>query len=148
MVREGYNVITLDAETLDELKQAQDEGGYRSIPETIRALLKNRATDIDHWIELILPLVNEEADPFSFVMLDLKATRRQVKELYNLLEKVDNRVSQGKDVTPNDFESEVGRIFNTNDYHITASIVSALSKQRRFDALCRHMKKAGMNLSS
>ena len=147
MVREGYNSITLDEDTMDRLKQIQSEEGYQTIPETIRHLLENSKVDILHKIELLMKLVDSDRDPFCFLMLEYEATRKQVEAVYDLMNKIDDDIRKGKDVHHGAFEREVYRIFPKyrGQYHFAEAIVGTLGKQRHWVAVYEYMKKNGMN---
>ena len=147
MVREGYNSITLDEDTMDRLKQIQNEEGYQTIPETIRRLLDNSNIDILHKIELLMNLVDSDRDAFSYLMLESEATRKQVKAVYDLMKKTDDDIKKGIDVSHSAFEKEVYRIFPKyrGDYHFAESIVGVLGKQSPWIGVCEYMKKNGMN---
>ncbi len=150
MVREGYNSITLDEDTMSRLREVQEEGSYKTIPETIRALLLNKKSEIDHKIELLMRLVkdNPENDDFAYLLLEIGATEEQEKKIYDWMDATEKKIREKKDVTHNDFEREIYKIFPTRhgDYHLAENIVGIFGRQKRWVLVYQHMKKDGMNI--
>ncbi len=146
MAKEGYTNITLDADTLTRLKKAQQQGNYKTTPETIRALLAKR--DTEYKIELLMRLVDPERDEFAYLMLEVDATEEQEKAIYDLMDKTAKAIAESKEVPHSEFEKEVYIIFSNKrgDYHFAENLISILNKYGRWKSVYNHMKKSGMNI--
>ena len=147
MVREGYNSISLDDDSILGLREIQESEGFKTIPETIRWLISNNNTKILFKIELLMPLVNSEKNPFNYLMLEIDATESQMRKVYDLMDKIQTDIQSKREVSHVDFEKEIYKIFpkHYGDYHLAESIVGILGKSGRLEEGYRHMVKNGIN---
>lgn len=150
MVRDGYNSITLDDETMKCLRNLQKEGNYQTIPETIRGLLSNSQHEIFNKIELLTTLVDPERNPFSYLMLEIGASKKQIEAVFALMDKTEADIRKKREVSHGDFEKGIYYIFpdQRGNYHLAESIVGILGQQGRWTVVCEYMKKNGMNPSN
>jgi len=148
MVRIGYNSITLDEDTMNKLKEAQNRGNFKTIPETIRSLLSSSQPELLHKFHLLMSCVDSEKDPFSYLMLEIDATEKQVLAVFDLMDYTEKKIRAGKKIGHHTFETKIYKIFpkHHGDYHLAESIVGILGEQGRWVEVYKYMKKDGMNL--
>jgi len=147
MAKEGYNSITIDEDTLNKLKEIQTINGYKTIPETIRAILNNQS-DVDFKINLLMQLVNSDKNPFAYLLLEENATREQQSAIFDLMDKTEKKIRTKEKVSHVAFETEIYRIFpkSYGDYHFAENIVATLGEKGRWETVYKFMKKDGMNI--
>lgn len=148
MVREGYNSISLDDESVEGLRELQEQKGFKTIPETIRWLLLN---NMPFKIEMLMGLVDSERNPFNYLMLEIDATKSQMNKVLDLMDKTQTDLKHKKKITHRDFEMEIYNIFpkHRGDYHLAESIIGILcSSGNRWDLVKPYMIKNGMNANN
>ena len=113
------------------------------------AELRSKVEELEYKLEMFMELVDSEQNPFAYMVIELKLTREQVGQIYDLMDRWQDLIDNN---TPNlnhhQFEQEVYQIVPSHygDYHFAESIVSTLYQNQRWTDVYTFMKENGMNI--
>lgn len=110
--------------------------------------LEERIDLLENQISLLIQLVDSDKHPFSYHMLEAKATRQQVDATFALMDDARQRIRNGNPMNNHDFEKEVYLIFPSKNgsYGFAEGIVSTLNESGQFTEVFNYYAKNGMNL--
>ena len=93
--------------------------------------------------------VSTDKEPFLRLMISLDATEAQEAEVYNLMGKVDEQLSQSEAAAVDHlaFCERVHEIFPSQQpQHLAEAIVTRLARDGGWDEVYEHLRQSGMNL--
>ncbi len=92
--------------------------------------------------------VSTDKEPFLRLMISLDATEAQEAEVYNLMGKVDEQLSQSEAAMDHlAFCERVHEIFPSQQpQHLAEAIVTRLARDGGWDEVYEHLRQSGMNL--
>lgn len=90
------------------------------------------------FIEFRMDLLRE-GTPLSYFLYDCNITRSQLKQLYDLMGKLDDKLYAGESINPTEYEAQVLKIVNDPqldypqlDYHFCESFAKMLWEEERY----------------
>ena len=106
---------------------------------TLRRRLKSLFNIID---------TSTEKEPFMRLMISVDATDEQEAAIYDLMNEVDSKLSQGKKTMGSaDFCERVYEVFPKHRQHqLAETIVMRLAKEGGWDRVYEYLRQNGMNL--
>jgi hypothetical protein len=104
--------------------------------------LTTRVDHLETQIRRLLHLADIRRDPFVYLMVDISATRRQEKEIHDLLNAIEKQIGEGLEADAVAFEMGVGEIMGKRggDHALADSIVRACEETDRYGSVVRALK--------
>jgi hypothetical protein len=110
--------------------------------------LQEQVEWLENQISLLMQLVDPARHPFSYHMLEAKATKKQVDATLDLMDEAKKKILNNNPMNNHEFEKKVYEIFPTKDgsYGFAEGIVGTLNDTHQFTEVFNYYSKNGMNL--
>ena len=106
--------------------------------------LEKKLAHLEDKINRMIPLLDEEKDPFAYLSVVQDWTREQVDLIFSLMEEVERSPTK---TSFSDFERRVANIIPGMNYEMAEAIVVAFQDNGEYPGAVRHLMKRGMDIS-
>ena len=113
--------------------------------------LQEQISQLTYRQELLMRLVDPQTSPFSYLLLEAKATRDQEKQVMDLMDSIRKMLAAGQTpLSHGEFEQRIYEIIpsHNGDYHFAEGIVSTLKEENKWTEVFDYYKNNGMNLGA
>lgn len=110
--------------------------------------LEKRIQHLEYRVKLLAEIADFEKHPFIYSILESNLTEKQVKGIFELMDKTLKAIRNEKSINHYQFEEKLYKIVPSHrgDYHFAESIISTLNDEGRWVEVYKYMKKNGMNM--